>query len=57
MKIQFRRHPNAPVHVYPAEHGFYNWHRPATYDEASADLARERTLAWFAAHLGNGPAR
>ena len=51
MKIQFRRHPNAPVHVYPAEHGFNNWHRPATYDEASADLARERTFVWFATYV------
>jgi carboxymethylenebutenolidase len=50
-------HPDVPTHVYPAEHGFNNWHRPVTFDRESADLARERTLAWFAAHLGNGPAR
>ena len=56
MKIQFRRYPNAPVRVYPAEHGFNNWHRPATYDEASADLARERTFAWFATYVAAGAA-
>jgi carboxymethylenebutenolidase len=50
-------HPDVPTHVYPAEHGFNNWHRPVTFDRESADLARERTLAWFAAYLGNGPAR
>jgi carboxymethylenebutenolidase len=44
-------HPDIPVHVYPAEHGFNNWHRPVTYDEASAGLARERTLAWFATYV------
>ena len=50
-------HPDVPTHVYPAEHGFNNWHRPVTFDRESADLARERTLAWFAAYVGNGPAR
>ena len=44
-------HPDIPVHVYPAEHGFNNWHRPVTYDEESAGLARERTLAWFATYV------
>ena len=50
-------HPDVPSHVYPAEHGFNNWHRPVTFDRESADLAHERTLAWFAACVGNGPAR
>jgi dienelactone hydrolase len=56
VKIQFRRYPNAPVRVYPAEHGFNNWHRPSTYDEASADLARERMLACFATYVAAGAA-
>ena len=50
-------HPDVPTDVYAAEHGFNNWHRPVTFDRESADLARERTLAWFAAYVGNGPAR
>jgi carboxymethylenebutenolidase len=50
-------HPTVPVHVYPAEHGFNNWHRPATYDAESADRARERTLAWFATYLVDDVAR
>lgn len=50
-------HPDAPAHVYPAQHGFNNWHRPVTYDKASADFARERTLAWFATYVAHGVAR
>ena len=41
-------HPGVPVHVYPAEHGFNNWHRPAGYHGASARLALDRTLALLA---------
>ena len=44
-------HPEVPVHVYPAEHGFDCVRRPATHDAASAALALERTLALFAAHV------
>lgn len=48
----FRRaHPTVAVHVYPAHHGFNCDHRGA-YHEASAKLARERTLAFFQQHLG-----
>jgi carboxymethylenebutenolidase len=43
--------PQLPVHVYPAEHGFNNWHRPASYDAASATLALERTLDFFDKHV------
>ncbi len=43
--------PQAPVHVYPAGHGF-NCDRRDSYDPASAKLAMERTLAFFAEHLG-----
>ena len=43
-------HPAGEFHVYPADHGFNCDQRPA-YDEPSARLARERTLAFFAHHL------
>lgn len=45
-----KAHPEAEVHVYPAHHGFNCNHRGA-YDEASAKLARERTLAFFEKNL------
>ncbi len=44
-------HPDVPVHIYPADHGFNCDHRES-YDAPSAALARERTLAFFGAHLG-----
>ena len=44
-------HPEADVHVYPADHGFSCDHR-GSYDKPSCDLARERTDAFFAANLG-----
>ena len=43
-------HPEVEVHVYPAGHGFNCDQRPS-YDEAAANTARERTLAFFARHL------
>ena len=43
--------PTVPVHTYPAGHGF-NCEERKDYDAASADLARERTLAFFAEHVG-----
>ena len=43
-------HPGAQVHLYAADHGFNCDHR-GSYDEAAANLARERTLAFFAQHL------
>ena len=43
--------PTVPVHTYPAGHGF-NCDERKDYDAASADLARERTLALFAEHVG-----
>jgi carboxymethylenebutenolidase len=43
--------PDLPVYVYPAEHGFNNWHRPVSYDAATAALALERTLAFFDKHV------
>jgi len=39
------------VQVYNANHGFNCDHR-ASYNEAAAQLARQRTLAFFAKHLG-----
>ena len=41
----------ATVYVYAADHGF-NCDQRGSFDEASAHLARTRTLAHFAAHLG-----
>ena len=45
-----KAHPGAIVHLYDADHGF-NCDQRAQYDESSAKLARERTLAFFAANL------
>ena len=42
--------PAGEFHVYPADHGF-NCDERATYDAASAELARQRTLAFLVAHL------
>lgn len=44
-------YPAAQVHIYAAKHGF-NCDERASYDQSSADLARERTLTFFAQHLG-----
>ena len=43
--------PGVEVHVYKANHGF-NCDQRGSYNEAAAKLARERTLAFFAQHLG-----
>lgn len=43
--------PGVEVHIYPANHGF-NCDQRASYNAAAAQLARERTLAFFAKHLG-----
>ena len=43
--------PGVTVHVYNANHGF-NCDQRGSYNEAAAKLARERTLAFFAQHLG-----
>ncbi len=44
-------HADVPVHVYPADHGF-NCDLRESYDRESAKLARERTLSFFAEHMG-----
>lgn len=46
-----RAHPDVETHIYPAKHGFNCDHR-AAYDATAAALARERTLAFLARHLG-----
>jgi carboxymethylenebutenolidase len=43
--------PQAGFHVYDADHGF-NCDARATWHEPSAKLALERTLAFFAQHVG-----
>jgi carboxymethylenebutenolidase len=48
-----RAHPDLPIHVYPAEHGF-SCDARASYDAAAAKLALDRTLAHFAANSGSG---
>lgn len=43
--------PEVEVQVYAANHGF-NCDQRASYNEAAAQLARQRTLAFFKQHLG-----
>ncbi len=45
-----KQHPDVPVHVYHAGHGFHCDER-SSYDAASAKQAYARTLAFFAQHL------
>ncbi len=45
-----KAYPQVALHLYAAQHGF-NCDERASYDSASADLARQRTLAFFAQHL------
>lgn len=44
-------HPSVRVFLYPAEHGF-NCDQRRSYEPASAQLARERTLAWLRQYVG-----
>lgn len=46
-----KAHPEVEVHVYEADHGF-NCDQRGSYNAEAAKLARERTLAFFAKHLG-----
>jgi carboxymethylenebutenolidase len=46
-----RTHPELPVYIYPAGHGF-NCDQRASYHAESARLARERTLAFLHEHVG-----
>jgi len=49
-------YPNVPVHVYPAGHGF-NCDQRKDYDASCAALARQRTLAFLAEHVGRSTIR
>lgn len=46
-----QKHPEVEVHVYAAGHGF-NCDQRGSYNAEAAKLARERTLAFFAKHVG-----
>ena len=43
--------PGVQVHIYAANHGF-NCEQRGSYNEAAAKLARQRTLEFFAQHVG-----
>ncbi len=43
-------HPDLPVYLYDADHGF-NCDQRGSYDAAAAGLARQRTLDLFAEHV------
>ncbi|MBV9589209.1 MAG: dienelactone hydrolase family protein [Hyphomicrobiales bacterium] len=45
-----KAYPAMPVYVYDADHGF-NCDERGSYDKASAELALQRTLAFFDEHL------
>jgi len=46
-----KAHPEIEVHIYHANHGF-NCDQRGSYNAEAAKLARERTLAFFARHVG-----
>ena len=46
-----QRYPELGIYLYPGDHGFCNFDRAEKYNAASAKLANERTLAFFAKHL------
>ena len=46
-----KAHPEVEVHLYPADHGF-NCDQRGSWNAEAAKLARERTLAFFAKHVG-----
>jgi carboxymethylenebutenolidase len=48
-------HPKGEFYLYPADHGF-NCDQRDSYDAASAALARERSLAFFAKHVARAEA-
>ena len=45
-------HPDTPVFTYPSGGHAFNRYGNAAYDAPSATLARQRTIAFFASHLG-----
>lgn len=46
-----KAHPEVEAHVYEADHGF-NCDQRGSFNAPAAQQARERTLAFFARHLG-----
>ncbi|MBU1307303.1 MAG: dienelactone hydrolase family protein [Alphaproteobacteria bacterium] len=46
------RHPDVPIHVYAAGHGFCNRERPANFNIEACTKASARTLDFFRKHLG-----
>ena len=46
-----KAHREVEVHVYAANHGF-NCDQRGSYNQPAAELARERTLAFFGKHVG-----
>jgi carboxymethylenebutenolidase len=46
-----KAHPEVEVHLYQADHGF-NCDQRGSWNAEAARLARERTLAFFAKHVG-----
>ena len=46
-----KAHPTTEAHSYKAGHGF-NCDQRESFDKAAAQLARERTLAFFKKHIG-----
>jgi carboxymethylenebutenolidase len=50
-RIRFA-YPQGLYFTYPAGHAFNNDHRPDRYDAEAAALARSRTLAFLAQHIG-----
>jgi carboxymethylenebutenolidase len=49
-QLEDRKHP-VELHLYDADHAFVNNTRPEVYDEKSAKVAWERTVAFFKKHL------
>ncbi len=45
------RHPEVPIHVYAAGHGFCNSDRPDKFEEAACTKASARSLEFFRKHL------
>lgn len=45
------RYPLVPIHLYAADHGFFNDERKQSFDAAAATVAFARTAEFFARHL------